>query len=79
LEKSKFDEYIEEYVRDNAEGEEIVTGWVLAVSVNHPGKVNSDGYIVDNSEGLPYHSQLGLLTAAIDEKKNIILSQIIRE
>ncbi len=40
---------------------------------------NSDGYIVDNSDGLPYHSQIGLLTASLDEKRNVILSQVINE
>lgn len=79
MDKTKFDQHIEDYIRANAQGGEIVTGWVIAVSVNHPGIANSDGYIIDNSEGLPYHSQLGLLTAAVDEKKNIILSQIIKE
>jgi len=52
---------------------------MLSVSVRHPAMENSDGYIVENSDGLPYHSQLGLLTAALDEKRNTILSQTLKE
>jgi len=79
MDKQEMDEFIQKYVRANADGAEIITGWVLSISVRHPAAENSDGYIVENSEGLPYHSQVGLLTAALDEKKNIVLSQIIRE
>jgi hypothetical protein len=79
MEKSELDEHIERYVRANADGHEIVTGWVLSLSVKHPAIEGSDGYIVETSDGLPYHSQIGLLIAATDEKKNTILSQVIRE
>lgn len=79
MNNSELEKHIEEYVRSNADGVEIITGWVLSLSVRHPEMNTSDGYIVENSEGLPYHSQIGLLTAALDEKKNIILSQVIRE
>jgi hypothetical protein len=79
MDKQELEEQIQKYVRANADGKEIITGWVLSLSVKHPAANNSDGYIVENSEGLPYHSQLGLLMAAMDEKKNIILSQVIRE
>jgi len=79
MDKQEMDRVIEQYVRDNADGNEIITGWVLCMSVKHPAMNNNDGYIVDSSEGLPYHSQIGLLTASLDEKKNTILSQVIRE
>jgi len=79
MDKHELDDSIREYVRRKATGGEIVTGWVLSVSLRHPEIAGSDGYIVDSSSGLPYHSQLGLLMAAMDEKKNIVLSQIINE
>ena len=75
MEKEKFDEYVQDYIRANADGGEIVTGWVLCASIQHPGVAHSDGYIVDTSAGMPYHTQIGLLTAGIDEKKNSILLQ----
>lgn len=79
MEKAELEQQIEKYIRANADGAEIITGWVLSVSVKHPSMETSDGYIVENSEGLPYHSQIGLLTAAIDEKRNTVLSQVIKE
>jgi hypothetical protein len=79
MDKDELESQIEKYVRSNADGKEIITGWVLSVSIKHPSANNSDGYIVENSDGLPYHSQLGLLVAALDEKKSAVLSQIIRE
>ena len=79
MEKHELDEIIEKYIRANAQGNEIITGWMLCMSVRHPAMGNSDGYIVDNSDGLPYDSQIGLLTASLDEKRNVILSQVINE
>jgi hypothetical protein len=49
------------------------------MSVRDPAMNNSDGYFVDTSDGLPYHSQLGLMMASMDEKRNTVLSQIINE
>lgn len=78
--RNKFDEAVADFIRTNSDVPgEMVTGWVLAAVVKHPGLPNSDGYIVENSEGMAYHSQLGLLQSAINEKQNIILSQIIKE
>jgi len=79
MDKQKLDDIIEEYVRSNAGGNEIVTGWVLCMSVRDPAMNNSDGYFVDTSDGLPYHSQLGLMMASMDEKRNTVLSQIVNE
>lgn len=79
MSKAEMDEWVANYVRDNATGEEIVTGWVISISMRHPGMNNADGYVVEHSDGLPYHSQLGLLMAALDEKKNTVLAQIVNE
>ena len=79
MDKQKLDDSIQEYVRGKATGGEIVTGWVLSISVRHSEIAGSDGYIVDSSAGLPYHSQLGLMMASMDEKRNTVLSQIINE
>jgi hypothetical protein len=77
--KRKIEEAIQEYVRAEAGQAEIVTGWVISISLKNSEVPNSDGYVVDQSAGMPYHSQIGLLTAALEEKKNTILSQVIRE
>lgn len=77
--KTKFDEAVSEYIKSAAGDQEIITGWVLAATVKNPELPNSDGYIVENSSGMPYHSQIGLITATLDEKRNTILSQVIKE
>lgn len=38
-----------------------------------------DGYISLNSEGLPYHSQLGLLHAALEEQNTTILLGALKD
>lgn len=78
--KKVFDQAVSEYVA-NAQGHEgeMVTGWVLSLTVKHPNFGNGDGYIVENSDGMPYHSQIGLLHAALNEKTNVVLSNIIKE
>ena len=66
------DDAIGELVQEGDPGA-IVTGWVLSISVKHPTMPRGDGYISLNSEGLPYHSQIGLLHAALEEKNKQIL------
>jgi len=69
----KLDEAISEFFNTAANAGSLVTGWVLTGSVKHPEMHSSDGYFTQHSEGLPYHSQLGLLTAGLEEKKNLVL------
>ena len=72
------DDAIDELVQEGDPGA-IVTGWVLSSSVKHPTMPRGDGHISLNSEGLPYHSQIGLLHAALEEKNNQILVNIFLE
>ena len=71
--KQVLDDAVAAWIKERGDGKEFLTGWVLVTSVKHPGLPNSDGYTVDHSSGLPYHSQLGLLEAGIVEKKNLVL------
>lgn len=75
----EFDKAVEQFVHANTGGGEMVTGWVISLSVKHPDRHEADGYVVEHSEGLPYHSQIGLLHAALNEKTNVVLSQVIKE
>lgn len=77
--RSTLDDAIRSFVTQNGDGSDVVTGWVLTTSVKHPRLPNSDGYITEHSPGLPYHAQLGLLVAAADEKRNTLLSNILKE
>jgi hypothetical protein len=71
--KQRLDDAIADYVRATGDDGAILTGWVLSGSVQHPSTPGSDGYFTDHSQGLPYHSQLGLLMTSIQEKKNTVL------
>ena len=73
------DDAVRHYVKENGDGSDVVTGWVLTTTVKHPHLPDSDGYITEHSPGLPYHAQLGLLVAAADEKRSTILSNILKE
>ena len=46
----------------------MVTGWVLSIRVRHPAMARGDGHKSVDSEGLPCHSQIVLLNAALEEK-----------
>lgn len=72
------DDAIGDVVADGDPGA-IVTGWVLSVSVKQPAAPRADGYISVHSEGLPYHSQIGLMHAALEEKNNQILINTLLE
>lgn len=67
------DDAISEWVTAQSEGVEFVTGWVLSVSVKNASLPRSDGYLTHHSEGLPYHSQVGLLRVALEEMQNTVL------
>lgn len=76
---NEFDDAVQKFVREVSNEQEIVTGWVLCATVKHPAISNSDGYVVQHTRGMPYHSQIGLLQASLDEKRNTVLSQVIKE
>jgi hypothetical protein len=71
--QQRLDDAIADCVKATGDQGSILTGWVLCGSVQHPRTPGSDGYFTQHSQGLPYHSQIGLLTTSIDEKKNLVL------
>lgn len=71
--KTTLDSAISDFLAHTGDDGAILTGWVLSMSVQHPGLPGSDGYAVEHSAGLPYHSQLGLLMTGLDEKRNLVL------
>jgi hypothetical protein len=76
---AELDKAISAYSEAGGDQGAIVTGWVLSLSVMHPSLPGSDGYFATNSPGLPYHSQLGLLHAALEDKKATVLSNMLNE
>jgi hypothetical protein len=71
--QAQLDAAIADYLSATGDDGAILTGWVLSGSVQHPNLPGSDGYFVEHSAGLPYHSQLGLLMTGLEEKKNLVL------
>lgn len=60
---------IEEHVKERADNEMLfTTGWVLVASLSSPSYDgnNQDTYITIRSEGLPYHSMVGLLSTGVE-------------
>lgn len=69
---------ITEHVRANKDERTIVTGWVLVASVSHPNSIDSDGYVLQASQSLPHHTQVGLLSMALQDKNNISIVSTLR-
>lgn len=71
------DSSINNHVKSNRSRGSVVTGWIVIASVSDVETFDRDGYIMQSSQSLPHHTQLGLLQMALEDKKNIsILSTI---
>jgi hypothetical protein len=64
------DDAINKHIRAHKEGGNIVTGWIVIASVSEADHPERDGYIVQSSEGMPHHAHVGLLSLALDDKRN---------
>jgi hypothetical protein len=70
---------VDAHVKNTNEDGVFVTGWAIVASLSSPShdSGSSDGYVTYTSDGLPHHAQVGLLTIALDDKKNLgILAMI---
>ena len=80
---SKIDEAIRSHIKTHKEEPSIVTGWIFVAAVSESDYPDRDGYVVQSSEGMQHHSEIGLLQMAIDDKKNFgilaTLSSIMRD
>ena len=72
------DTAIEDFAEANGDEGAMVIGWVLSASVVHPSMPRSNGYFQVHSEGLPYHSQLGLFHQALEEMKISVMSHHLK-
>jgi hypothetical protein len=64
------DDAINNHVKTHKEGGNIVTGWIVIASVSESDHPERDGYVVQSSEGMPHHAHVGLLSMALDDKRN---------
>jgi hypothetical protein len=71
--KKSIETAINDYVRSETQGTTFQTGWILCVSLAPPnGEDNGvDSYITVSSDGLPAHTQMGLLQIAEMDMRNL--------
>jgi hypothetical protein len=69
----ELDDAISAHVKASGNEDVFTTGWILVVSASSVQHQigEQDGYVTYTSEGLPHHTQVGLLTIANDDKKNL--------
>lgn len=68
---NNIEDAIIEHVKQQKGKSSIVTGWIVIASVSDVESPDRDGYILQASQALPYHAQVGLLQTAVDDKKNL--------
>lgn len=71
--RRNLDNAITEYIKWASGGESFTTGWVVSVATSSLADdvANSDSYVTVASQGLPHHSQIGLLNVSIEERNTI--------
>lgn len=72
------DQAINTHVKNNRTKGSIVTGWIVIASVSDVESADRDGYIMQSSQSLPHHTQLGLLSMALDDKRNLGIISTLR-
>jgi hypothetical protein len=79
-EQRQLEQAIDAYVNASNDIGAFVTGWIVVGSISSPEHDNaqSDAYVTMMSDGLPHHAQLGLLTVALDDKKNMTMMASLR-
>lgn len=69
---------INEHVKTHKGGDPIVTGWIVIASVQDAEEGEMDGYIMQSSLAMPHHIQVGLLSLALDDKRNLGILSTLR-
>lgn len=72
------DQAINTHVKTNRTKGSIVTGWIVIASVSDVENADRDGYIMQSSQSLPHHTQIGLLSMALDDKRNLGIISTLR-
>jgi hypothetical protein len=72
------DDAINTHVKTNRSKSSIVTGWIVIASLSDVESADRDGYIMQSSQSLPHHTQVGLLNMALDDKRNIGILSTLR-
>ena len=75
MSKKNLEKAINDYIRQLTEGETFPTGWMLVASLAPPNGDNTivDSYVNVTSDGLPAHTQMGLIEMARNDMRNVSL------
>jgi hypothetical protein len=66
------------HIKEQKGNSSIVTGWIIIASVSDATSPRADGYVLQSSEALSHHGQVGLLQTAVDDKRNLGLMATIK-
>lgn len=69
---------ISEHVKTHKDEDSIVTGWMFIASIQDAENVEQDGYIMQSSLAMPHHVQVGMLSMALDDKRNLGILATLR-
>jgi hypothetical protein len=72
------DDAINKHIKTNRTKTSIVTGWMVIASISDAENPDRDGYILQSSASLPHHTQVGLLSMALEDKKNLSMLATIK-
>jgi len=72
------DNAIGNHIKTNRSKSSMLTGWIVIASVSDAENADRDGYIMQSSQSLPHHTQIGLLSMALQDKKNLSLLSTIQ-
>jgi hypothetical protein len=79
LNKKSIEKALHDYVTKETGGKSFPTGWVLVASLAPPAgdTGRADTYLTLSSEGLPVHTQMGLLELAQTDSRNMSLLSML--
>ena len=78
LSKKELEKAINDYAKGLTKGETFPTGWVIVASLAPTDSAGtSDSYVTITSEGLPMHSQIGLMQVAQNDVRNGMMISLV--
>lgn len=78
MSKKDLESAINSYVKTQTKGQTFPTGWVVVASLApSEGSPGSDSYITMTSDGLPLHSQIGLMQIAQNDVRNGMMVSLV--
>lgn len=78
MSKKELESAINNYVKSQTKNETFPTGWVVVASLAPmEGSNGADSYLTMTSDGLPLHSQIGLMQVAQNDTRNAMMISLV--